>query len=78
MADDVREADLRLEEARRDVELRLGELRSAIQEELGFVPRRRYWLVALVAGAGGLAFALRRKRRRRLRSKAGKRLRDEL
>jgi len=58
-------ADRRLEEARREVELRLGELREAVEEELGFLPRRRYWLVAAIAGAAGLALALRRTRKRR-------------
>jgi hypothetical protein len=66
MADDsLHAADQRLEEARRDVELRLGELRTAIEDELGWVPRRKQWLVAVLAGAAGLALALRRRKRKR-------------
>ncbi len=63
--DTLRAAEQRLEEARRDVELRLGDLRSAIEDEFGFLPRKKQWLVAVLAGAAGLAFALRRKRKRR-------------
>ncbi len=69
------EAQRRLEEARRDVELRLGDLREAVEEELGFLPRRRYWLVAAVAGAAGLALAIgRRKRKRRRMTRGGREL----
>ena len=74
--DGLRAADQRLEEARRDVELRLGDLRSAIEEELGFLPGRKYWLVAAVAGAAGMAFALRRRKKKRRLSAGRKQLAD--
>lgn len=66
----VREADRRLVEARREVELRLGELRAAVEDELGFLPQRKYWIVAALAGAAGFALALRRRGRRRRRLNA--------
>lgn len=65
--DELSEAERRLEEARRDLELRLGELRTSVESELGFVPRHKYLLVGLLAGAGGLAVALRRTRRKKKR-----------
>ena len=65
--DELSAAERRLEEARRDLELRLGELRTAVESELGFVPRHKYLLIGLLAGAGGLAVALRRTRRKKKR-----------
>ncbi len=56
-SNELSEAERRLEEARRDLELRLGELRGSVESELGFVPRHKYLLVGLLAGAGGLAVA---------------------
>ncbi|HEX5759860.1 MAG TPA: hypothetical protein VF121_11745 [Thermoanaerobaculia bacterium] len=68
----LREAERALEEARRDLELRLGELRTTVETELGFVPRHKYLLLGVLAGAGGLAFALRRGRRKKKRSLGGR------
>ncbi|HEX9668610.1 MAG TPA: hypothetical protein VGC93_03920 [Thermoanaerobaculia bacterium] len=65
--DELSAAERRLEEARRDLELRLGELRTSVESELGFVPRHKYLLIGLLAGAGGLAVALRRTRRKKKR-----------
>lgn len=75
-SDELSEAERRLEEARRDLELRLGELRGSVESELGFVPRHKYLLVGLLAGAGGLAVALRRTRRKKKRLAARRSKRD--
>jgi hypothetical protein len=63
-----REAELRLEQSRKAAEARLTEVRSAIETEVGFAPKKKYLLMLLAAGAGGFALALRkgRKARRRL------------
>lgn len=63
-----REAESRLEEARRDAETRLTEVRSALETEVGFAPKRKYLLMALAAGAMGFAVALKRRRRKKLKS----------
>ena len=66
-----REAELRLERSRREAEMRLAEVRGALETEVGFAPRKKYLLRLLAAGAGGLALALKRgrkTRRRKLRS----------
>lgn len=47
--------------ARRRVEERLGAVRGALAGETGRAPRGRGWLVAMVAGAAGLALAMRRR-----------------
>jgi hypothetical protein len=62
------EVERRLEESRREAELRLAEVRTAVQTEMGIVPKRKYWVMALAAGAAGFAVAMRRrgKRRRKL------------
>lgn len=44
---------------RRQVEERLDALRAALASETGRAPRGRGWLVAVVAGAVGVALALR-------------------
>ena len=64
-----RQAELRLVQSRREAETRLTEVRSAIQTEVGFAPKRKYLVLLLAAGAGGLALALRkgRKTRKKLR-----------
>ena len=62
------EAERRLEEARRAAEARLTEVRSALETEVGFAPKRRYLMMALAAGAMGFAVALKRKRRKKLKS----------
>jgi hypothetical protein len=60
-----REAERRLEESRRAAEMRLAEVRDAVKTEVGVVPRRKYWLMALAAGAVGFSLAVRRGRRRK-------------
>jgi len=62
-----REAELRLERSRREAELRLSEVRSALATEVGFAPRKKYLLLLLAAGAGGLALAMKRGRKPRRR-----------
>jgi hypothetical protein len=62
-----REAERRLEESRREAELRLAEVRSAVKTEVGIVPKKKYWLMALAAGAAGFAVAMGRRRRRKLK-----------
>jgi hypothetical protein len=56
----------RVEESRREVEARLAQLRLAMRSEFGRAPKRRVWLLALLAGAAGVAIAVRLKGRRRL------------
>ena len=66
-----REAELRLERSRREAEMRLSEVRGALATEVGFAPRKKYLVLLLAAAAGGLALALkkgRKPRRRKLRS----------
>lgn len=66
-----REAELRVARARREAELRLSRVRSALETEVGILPAKRHVLFLLAAGAAGLALALRRTRktRRKLRHK---------
>jgi uncharacterized membrane protein YsdA (DUF1294 family) len=64
----------RIEESRREVELRLAELREALRSEIGRAPKRRAWLLALLAGAAGLAIATRLRGHRRATRK--RRLRE--
>jgi hypothetical protein len=59
-----REAERRLEESRREAELRLSEVRTAVKTEVGALPKKKYLLMTLAAGAAGFAVALRRGRRR--------------
>lgn len=48
----------RLDESRREMEERLGDLRRAFDRELGtLVPRRAVWLVPVVGFAAGIALA---------------------
>ena len=65
-----REAERRLEESRREAELRLTEVRAALHTEVGLVPKRKYLMMALAAGAMGFAVALRRrgKKKKKLRA----------
>ena len=60
-----REAERRLELSRREVEERLAQVRGAVESEIGRLPRAASLLLVLVAGAGGLALALRGRRPRR-------------
>jgi len=62
------EHDSSVEEWRREVETRVAELKAAIGRETGMAPRARYAVLALVAGAAGLALAARRRKRKRIRS----------
>ncbi|HTQ79008.1 MAG TPA: hypothetical protein VMM92_03350 [Thermoanaerobaculia bacterium] len=62
-----RQAEIRLEESRREVEARLADVKVALESEFGTVPKRGYLLLALLAGAGG--FVLGMKGRRRLPAK---------
>jgi len=64
-----REVERRLEESRREAELRLAEVRTAVKTEVGVLPKKKYLLMALAAGAAGFAVALGTGRRR-----AGKQL----
>src|ERR1700710_1178751 len=58
-----REAERRLGESRRHAELRLAEVRTAVKTEVGVLPKRKWVLMALAAGAAGFAVALKKKRR---------------
>lgn len=60
-----REDDETVAESRREVETRLAEVKASIGRELGMVPKARYTLLAMVAGAVGLTLAVKRKRRKR-------------
>ncbi len=54
----------RVDDARREAERRMSEVRSAIETEVGLLPQKKYVLMLLAAGAGGFALALRGRRRR--------------
>lgn len=62
------ETDGSVQEWRREVETRVAELRAAIGRETGMAPKAKYTILALVAGAAGLALAARRRKRKRIRS----------
>jgi len=62
--DRVEELDLEVADRRREVEQRLARVRAALASEVGVAPRRRGLLMLLLAGAAGLALALRRRGRR--------------
>jgi hypothetical protein len=62
--DRVEELDLEVAERRSEVERRLARLRAAIASEVGVAPRRRGWLLLILAGGAGVALALRRRARR--------------
>lgn len=55
----------RVERQRLEVEERLAEVRTALRSEIGVAPRRRAWLLAVLAGAVGLAVAVGLSGRRR-------------
>lgn len=61
----MEELELEVADRRREVEHRLGRIRAAIASEVGVAPRRRGWLLALLAAAGGVALAIAVKSRRR-------------
>ena len=60
-----RQAERRLEESRREAELRLAEVRTAVKTEVGVLPKKKYLLMTLAAGAAGFAVAFRKRGRRR-------------
>lgn len=59
-----RAAELRLVETRREAEERLAEVRTAVKTEVGVLPKKKYVLLTLAAGAAGFALALRRGKKR--------------
>ncbi|HSK79367.1 MAG TPA: hypothetical protein VLQ45_23140 [Thermoanaerobaculia bacterium] len=59
-----RAAEIRLELTRRQAEERLAEVRTAVRTEVGILPKKRYVLLTLAAGAAGFALALRRGKKR--------------
>jgi hypothetical protein len=63
--DEERTPDRAVEESRREVEERLAEIRTSIGREVGVVPKAKYALLALVAGAAGVALAARRRRKKK-------------
>jgi len=62
----------RIAERRRQVEERLGSLRSALADETGHAPRSRGLTLLLLAATAGLAIALRGKARKEGRLGSGK------
>ena len=67
-----RAAEMRLADTRRQAEERLAEVRTAVKTEVGVLPKKKYVLLTLAAGAAGFALALRRgkkRSRKRLRGK---------
>ena len=74
MSDRLEEARLaaerRLEETRREAELRLAEVRTAVKTEVGVLPKKKYLLMTLAAGAAGFAVALGRRRHKRKKLKS--------
>ena len=66
----VEELDREVAERRREVEQRLARLRAAVASEVGVAPRRRGWLLLILAGGAGVALALRRRARRSGRDEA--------
>lgn len=65
MSRDERDPDESVEMHRREVEESLAAVRASIGRELGVVPKARYTLVALIAGAVGLALAVKRRKKKR-------------
>jgi hypothetical protein len=62
-----------IEESRREVELRLAEVRESIGREIGLRPKAKYSLIALVAASTGFALAMGGRRGRRRRGKKKRR-----
>jgi hypothetical protein len=65
----VGEAQLRVEEARRDAERALTQVRTAVETEIGILPKKKHVLFLLAGGAAGLALALRRRKSKRRKLK---------
>lgn len=59
-----RQAELRVEQARREAEKRLTDVRTAVETEVGILPKKKHVLMLLAAGAAGMALALRRGRKK--------------
>ena len=66
-------AEERVAKARRDAELKMAEMRTAVETEVGFLTGKKHFLMLLAAGAGGFALALRRGRRSRRQLKGRRR-----
>lgn len=62
-----RDADDAVAESRREVETRLAEVKASIGRELGVAPKARYTVLAVVAGAVGLALAVKKRRKKKRR-----------
>lgn len=60
-----RERKERLQQARRQAESRMDDLRRALKMETGRTPSKRGWWMAIAAAAVGLAFGLRRAAKKR-------------
>lgn len=60
-----------VEASRRRVEERLAELRGAVHETTGLVPRGAAWVIPTVGFAVGFSFAVRAWRRRQRRRRLG-------
>ena len=60
--------DTRVEASRRRVEERLSEIRGALHEDFGLIPRSAVWVVPTLGFAVGFGVALRAFRRRRRRA----------
>lgn len=56
-------AEERVAKARREAELKMAQMRTAVETEVGFLTGKKHFLMLLAAGAGGFALALRRGRR---------------
>lgn len=68
--DRERDEDRRaVEEQRREVEERLTELKASIGRELGVTPKAKYTLLAVVAGATGLALARKRRKTKKRKTR---------
>ena len=65
MGEAQREAQLRVEEARRDAERALTQVRTAVETEVGILPKKKHVLFLLAGGAAGIALALRRRKSKR-------------
>jgi len=59
-----------VEASRREVELRLAEVRESIGREIGLRPKAKHTLIALVAASAGFALALGGRRRRRKKKRS--------
>ena len=57
-----------VEESRREVERRFGELRESIGREIGIRPKAKYALLGLAAASAGFALAAGRRRRKKTKT----------